>query len=65
MPTYLYKHTGFVECHIDDIEFEVHQGINDPKLEYCPKCNNPVIRLIAGNVFINWKGGAPTSKNFV
>jgi len=65
MPTYLYKHTGFVGCHLDNIEFEIYQGINDLKLERCPKCNNSVERLIAGSVLVSWKGGAPTSKNFV
>jgi len=73
MPTYLY------ECPYHG-EFEIEQKITEDALEACPKsvkvvmgkdegktkqCCSPVKRLIAGNVSVTWKGGAPTSKTYV
>jgi len=72
MPTYLYTHTVVpVQCHLEkeltgkpSLEFEVHQNIKDDALEVCLECGNPVKRLIAGNVSVTWKSGAPTPKNY-
>jgi len=60
MPTYLYAHENKTEfC---QPEFEVVQGIKEDAHVKCPYCGNPVKRLIAGNVSVTWKSGAPTPK---
>ena len=45
MPTYEYEHDE-KGCELGEI-FEVQQSINDEKLTHCPKCANPVHRLIS------------------
>ncbi|MFC1611729.1 FmdB family zinc ribbon protein [Myxococcota bacterium] len=37
-------------------EFEIRQGIADPRLSNCPECSGPVRRLIAGDTGFIMKG---------
>ncbi|MEO0126222.1 MAG: FmdB family zinc ribbon protein [candidate division WOR-3 bacterium] len=50
MPTYEY------ECNNCKYLFEVFQGINEPKIEKCPKCGGCVRRLISGGAGLIFKG---------
>jgi putative FmdB family regulatory protein len=47
MPLYEY------ECQECGLRFERRQSFSDPRIEECPECNGPVIRLIqpAGIIF--------------
>lgn len=63
MPTYVYKHRQeHVDC-LRSIEFEVVHNISE-KWITCPDCGADLDRLIAGNVSVQWKNGAPTPKHF-
>lgn len=60
MPTYLYDHVNKTEfC---QPEFEIEQNIKEDAHVKCPFCGNQVKRLIAGNISVTWKSGAPTPK---
>lgn len=50
MPTYDYR---CLEC---EHEFEVFQGINDPRLTECPTCQGEVKRLIGAGAGLIFKG---------
>jgi len=65
MPTYLYEHLKAPSGCLNDQEFELVQPIIENALTECNHCGAAVRRLIAGSVHVTWKGGAPTSKNFV
>jgi len=45
MPVYEYEHTE-TSCSLGRI-FEVVQSVNDPKLQSCPQCRQPVTKLIS------------------
>jgi putative FmdB family regulatory protein len=53
MPTYDYR------CETCGHQFEVFQGMNDPKLEDCPadECAGPVKRLLGTGAGVIFKGG--------
>lgn len=50
MPTYTYRCPN---CG----EFDEMQSITAPALEKCPKCGEPVSRLVGRNVNVIYKGG--------
>lgn len=50
MPTYEYK------CSDCGYFFEEFQGINEPKIETCPRCGKKVRRLISGGACLIFKG---------
>ncbi len=50
MPIYEY------ECDNCKEAFEVFLGINDPKLESCPKCNGTEVRKLISNCSFQLKG---------
>lgn len=53
MPTYDYQ------CETCGHQFEVFQGMNDPKLKDCPddECGGPVKRLLGTGAGVIFKGG--------
>jgi len=50
MPVYEYEHIG--EGCARGKRFEIYQGIDEPRLEKCPFCGEPVERLIP-RVYVN------------
>jgi predicted nucleic acid-binding Zn ribbon protein len=66
MPCYLYEHrvkNPKEDCELGQ-EFEIEQNIKENAYRFCPKCNMPVKRLIAGGVSVNWKGSGPPTPTF-
>jgi len=68
MPTYLYEHTvkdqtATEPCEFGQ-EFEIEQKITEDAFKFCPRCNMPVRRLIAGGVSVKWGGQGPPTPNF-
>jgi putative FmdB family regulatory protein len=47
MPIYEYQATGDQHCDYCSPGFELLRKISDPELQYCPRCNAPVTRLIS------------------
>ena len=56
MPTYTYQ---CAQCG----EFEIHQGMTEPRLATCPDCGGTVTRLIAGGTGFIMKGKGSANTN--
>jgi putative FmdB family regulatory protein len=55
MPAYEYQ------CESCDNRFEVRQKMSEPALDFCPRCNGHVRKLISGGAGAITRGSSPRS----